>query len=91
MGFTKDIKCVVKKYLAYRKYKITGVKKYGKLSLTKNKDMMVAPFEIVHVDMVRPWNVKVVVPSRTLYKNIHALTMIDTATNWIEITATTRK
>ena len=74
-----------------QKYNIVRVNKYGEIPLIHNKDTMVSPFEIVHVDMVGPWKVKFVVARKTLHKHIQTLTMLDRATNCPEIASSVTK
>ena len=52
---------------------------------------MATPFEIVHVDMVGPWKVNFVVAGKALHKKIYALTIIDRAANWWDITTNVTK
>jgi hypothetical protein len=68
--------------------KLTTVKKYGKIPLPVNTK--VAPWEEVHVNLVGPWVVcfnSTSVPGKATIEKIHALTVIDKATEWPEFLA----
>ena len=43
------------------------------------------PWEIVHTDMIGPWNAKFKMPNKTVMKQIQASTIIGKATTWPEI------
>ena len=64
------------------------MKKYGKIPLLTNNDVMPAPFEVVHLDMVGPWTIKIKLTGKRKKRITHtvqALTMVDGAINWLEI------
>jgi hypothetical protein len=68
-----------------QKCKITAVKKYGKIFLPPHSKL--APWEEIHVDLIGPWDVHYNLtnaPGKTIVEKIHALTIIDKATGWLE-------
>ena len=56
-GVVEDVKRHIKKCSLCQKYKITGVKKYGKVPIV-SEPQLVPPFNTVHVDMIGPWKIK---------------------------------
>jgi transposase InsO family protein len=68
------------------------VKKYGKIPLPTNKN--VAPWEVVHVDLIGPWTVSfnsTAIPGKSTTEHIQALTIMDKATGWPEFIAIRNK
>ena len=53
----EDANRYVKKCDTYQKYKITGVKKYGKVSIIEDS-LMVPSFSTVHLDIIGPWTIR---------------------------------
>ena len=53
-GAVQEIKCYVKKCSVCQKYKITGIKKYGKIPYQSSEQFSVPPFHTIHVDMIGP-------------------------------------
>ena len=74
-----------------QKWKITGVKKYGKVPLPDSAESSVPPFHTVHVDMIGPWKVYFKVVGKKVSKEVQALTIVDKASNWPEIAPTLSK
>jgi hypothetical protein len=75
-----------------QQYKITAVKRYGKIPLPTSDTLL--PWEEVHVDMIGPWPVTYeshTNPGKTSIEKIQALTIIDKATGWPEFAATKNK
>jgi hypothetical protein len=75
-----------------QQYKITAVKRYGKIPLPTTEPIL--PWEEVHVDLIGPWPVQYdssTTPGKTSIEKIQALTIIDKATGWPEFIATQNK
>jgi hypothetical protein len=67
-------------------------KKYGKIPLPANNKL--TPWEEIHVDLIGPWDVHYNskdVPGKSTIEKIHALTIIDKATGWLEFIAIRNK
>jgi transposase InsO family protein len=82
----------VKNCTVCQSYKITAVKKYGKIPLPKSTT--IKPWEEVHVDMVGPWTVHFELtnqPGKIVVQQLQALTIIDKGTGWPEFVATQSK
>ena len=77
-GANEDVKRHVKSCAKCQRFKITGVKNYGKIPLVVD-DGCQAPFDVVHLDMIGPWQVKFSRGTKTITKDIKALTMVDRA------------
>lgn len=88
-GIDAAIESFVSTCDACQKNKITAPKKYGKIPMPNN--IIVEPWDSVHVDMIGPWTVsfKITNTSRTIQKEMKALTIIDQATGWVEFVPTT--
>ena len=54
----EQIKRYIKKCPKCQKFKLTGIKKYGKVPLPDQDNSYTMPFHMVQVDMVGPWTVK---------------------------------
>jgi transposase InsO family protein len=88
----QDIATYVKNCTICQSYKITAVKKYGKIPLPKSTT--IKPWEEVHVDMVGPWTVHFELtnqPGKIVVQQLQALTIIDKGTGWPEFVATQSK
>ena len=83
-GAAEEVKRFVRKCDKCQKFKITGVKKYGKIPLLQEEESL-TPFDVVHLDMIGPWGVKFSRGDKTFSKDIKALTIVDRASNWPEI------
>jgi transposase InsO family protein len=88
----QDIQTYVKNCSICQTYKITAVKKYGKIPLPRSPT--IKPWEEVHVDMIGPWTVHFELsnqPGTTIVQHLQALTIIDKGTGWPEFIATQSK
>lgn len=73
-----------------QKFKVTDIKKYGKLSLKDNAAL--EPFEDVQVDLIGPWRINIMQKlERTVRAEIKAFTILDTGTSLVEIIPITNK
>ena len=90
-GSVDQVKKYVKKCPKCQKFKLTGVKKYGKVPLPDEDDSYMLPFHTVQVDMIGPWSVKFNMLGKSIKRNVQALTIIDRATSWPEIVAADNK
>ena len=90
-GAVAQIEKYIKKCPKCQKCKLTGVKKYGKVPLLDEDEADIPPFHTVQVDMIGPWSVKFNMLGKTVAKQIKALTMVDKATTWPEITSVKTK
>ena len=90
-GSVEQVKSHVKKCPKCQKFKLTGVKKYGKVPLSDADDSYSTPFHTVQVDMVGPWSVKFNMLGKKIKRNVQALTIIDRATSWPELVAAASK
>ena len=85
-GMRRQVENHIKTCDACQHHKITGKQQYGQMPLVSSlcdKD----PFEKVHVDCAGPWTVRVksdVTGEQSEFK-LHILTMVDAATNWLEL------
>ena len=75
--FSSCVKKVIKNCEYCRKHKLPG-RGYG---LLPERELRIAPFEEVAVDLIRPWKVKV----RGKEVTFNALTIIDPVTNLVEL------
>jgi hypothetical protein len=85
----QDIATYVKNCTACQSYKITAVKKYGKIPLPRS--LTIKLWEEVHVDMIGPWTVHFELsdqPGKNMVQQLQALTIIDKGTGWPEFIAT---
>jgi len=48
---------------------------------------MVKPFEVVHVEMIGPWEVKFTVAGKKIQKEVRAIMMVDREIGWPEISS----
>jgi hypothetical protein len=83
---------IVKKCDTCQRYKLTAVKKYGKIPLPANNKL--THWEEIHVDLKWPWDVHYNskdVPGKSTIEKNHALTIIDKATGWPEFIAICNK
>ncbi|KAL7482706.1 hypothetical protein ACHAW6_008362 [Cyclotella cf. meneghiniana] len=87
---SKGLRAQVEKHIrtcdACQRHKITGKGQYGQMPLVsalRHKD----PFEKVHIDCAGPWTVciKSDVTGELSQFKIHILTMVNAATNWVEL------
>ena len=90
-GAGEQIKKYIQRCSVCQKWKITGVKKYGKIPLPDSAESSVPPFHTVHVDMIGPWKVYFQVVGKKVSKEVQALTIVDKASNWPEIAPTLSK
>ena len=76
---------MVAKCAEYQRSKVTAVQPIGKVPMRTERS--VEPFETVRVDCCGPWPIEVLCkkPRKILTKKVHAITMIDDATGWPEI------
>jgi hypothetical protein len=91
-GIDDDVVKHVKKCQVCQQYKITAIKKYGKIPLPKIDTLL--PWEEVHVDLMGLWPVQYTSPrnpSKTAIEKIQALTIVDKATGWPEFVAIKNK
>jgi hypothetical protein len=91
-GVDTAVEAFVRKCETRQKCKITAVKKYGKLPLPANTNLV--PWEEVHVDLIGPWGVQynsTSILGKGTIEKILALTVIDKATGWPEFVATRNK
>jgi hypothetical protein len=80
----QDIRAYIKKCSICQTYKITAVKKYGKIPLPRSPT--IKPWEEVHVDMIGPWMVNFELtdqPGTTIVQQLQALTIIDKGTGQV--------
>ena len=68
-GAAEEVKNYVKACEKCQKFKITGVKKYRKISLLQDKESL-TPFDVVHLDMIGPWSVNFICGDKTLTKEV---------------------
>jgi hypothetical protein len=88
-GLDAAVEKMVKKCQVCQQFKITAVRKYGKIPLPRNNSIL--PWEEVHVDLIGPWPVQYASPrnpSHTTIQKIQALTIVDKATGWPEFVGT---
>jgi hypothetical protein len=88
----QDIATYMKNCTVCQSYKITAVKKYGKIPLPRSTT--IKPWEEVHVDMIGPWTVHFELtdqPGKMVVQQLQALTIIDKGTGWPEFVATQSK
>ena len=62
--------------------KITTSTKYGKIPAKEYKDP--DPFEIVHLDSVGSWTIRVNIGNKSIQVKIRALSMCDAASSWVK-------
>jgi hypothetical protein len=55
-GLNAAVEKMVQKCPVCQQYKITSVKRYGKILLPRSKTLL--PWEEVHVDLIGPWLVQ---------------------------------
>ena len=74
-----------------QKSKVTAIQPVGKVPMRTERT--VKPFETVRVDCCGPWTVEVQCkrPRKTITRQVHAVTMVDDATGWPEITQLNEK
>ena len=90
-GAVEHIKKYIKKCPKCQMFKITGVKKYGKIPLPDNNDTDTIPFHTIQVDMIGPWSVKFATSGKAIKRDLQALTIVDRATGWPELIPTKTK
>ena len=90
-GAVEQIKQYIKKCPKCQMFKLTGVKKYGKIPLSDDNDNDLIPFHTVQVDMIGPWSVRFSMAGKIIKRDLQALTIIDRATSWPELVPTKTK
>eukprot|EP00957_Ditylum_brightwellii_P202803 15331866-Ditylum_brightwellii.AAC.1 len=86
-GLMTQIKKLVSECKDCQRFKIMGVKKYGKIPLQQEEKDKTEPWQTVHVDTVGPWPVEFQLKKSKVIQtvNIITLTAVDWATHWPEI------
>ena len=72
-------------------FKLTGVKKYGKIPLSDDNDNDLIPFHTVQVDMIGPWSVRFSMAGKIVKRDLQVLIIIDRATTCPEFVPTKMK
>eukprot|EP00957_Ditylum_brightwellii_P109593 8358701-Ditylum_brightwellii.AAC.1 len=78
----KETEEFVKTCKVCQENKITTSKKYRKVPVKDYKDP--DPFEIVHLDSVGSWTIRVNIGNKIIQVKIRALSMCDTASSWVK-------
>ena len=84
-GWTAEIGRFVSSCDICQRFKITGIKSYGKVPMKDEEQA--EPWETIHIDLAGPWKMtfKVTNKSKTIDVEILAMTIIDEGTGIIEI------